>query len=147
MGRREGVPYRLRSHLGLVELGRVRRGHRRRHARSVRVRRDERWASPIRLGAVRVAPRRGLRLERGGHGVPRLVVAVPKRRLGWIPTVGVVRVVGGLVGVEATTAPTMMEAAPVRTRHSLVPHITGAGHGDVRSLAVMERLILEGVRR
>jgi hypothetical protein len=138
---------RLRSHRGLVELRRVRRGHGGRHAGSVGVRRDERRAPAVRLRAVRIAARRGLRLERGRHRVPALVVTVPERRLGRVSGRRVVRVVRRVVGVEPASASAVVEAAPVGTGHSLVAHITSAGHGYIRTLAVVEGLVLEGVGR
>lgn len=145
VGNRGGL-YRLRSHRGLVVLRCARSRHRRGHARGIRVRRNERRASSVRLGAVRVAARRRLRLERGRHRVPALV-AVSERRLGRVPSRGVVWVVRGVAWVEPTSTTSVVEAAPVRTGHSLVAHVTGARHGYIRPLAVVERLVLEGVRR
>lgn len=140
IGNRGRVLYRLAAHRRSVELRRSLNRHRGCHVRSIGVRRHKRRAASSRLGAVRVASRRWLWLESGRHRVAALAVTVSVRVRGRIACLGVVR---RIVGVESSTTSAVVEAATVGTGHTLVAHVAGTRHGDIRALPRVQGLVVK----
>lgn len=124
--------YWLATHRGCIELSLRLYRHGGGHIGGAWIRMHHGGTPTVRLRTVCIAARGRLRLERRRHRISSLAVTIPERVLGRISSRRVMGVVRRIVGVESTSSATaMVEATTVGAGHSLVAHVSCAGHGNI----------------